>query len=141
MTSGWGHIPVIGEGMKFRGKAVTGTSLLMMLGVVCFATIIVSAVLISSNSLTFTNTTVTDPGQISLTPTVTPGNINLGNNAVYEFNANVPIALTDVVVTIDIAEAGIIAGDVTSATISYDGGAATSPVSYTHLTLPTNREV
>ena len=29
--------------MKFRGKAITGTSLLMVLGVVCFASIIVSA--------------------------------------------------------------------------------------------------
>jgi len=42
--------------MKFRGSKITGTSLLTVLGVVCFATILVAAAITLSNTLTITKT-------------------------------------------------------------------------------------
>jgi hypothetical protein len=112
--------------MKFHGKAISGTSLLTILGVLCFATVIVAAVSITSNTLTFANTSVSNPGTVTLTQTSTPGTIVLGNPAVYGFNANVQNHLTGVVVTVDIAKTGISTSDVTNATIRYDSGLTTN---------------
>jgi hypothetical protein len=112
----------MGEYMKFRGKALSGTSLLTILGVLCFATVIVSAVVISSNTLIFASTTVTSPGTVQLSQTATPGPIIVGNNADYNFTANVPNSMTDAVLTVHIAMSGISTSDVTSATLTYDNG-------------------
>ena len=96
----------------------------MMLAIVCCATVIVSAVVITSVSLQFTPTTVTDPGEIELSQTSTPSGIMLGDNAVYRFSVNVPTALTGAVVSIHIAEVAIAHANVTAATISYNGSGA-----------------
>jgi hypothetical protein len=120
-----GAYPFIGEYMKFHGKAISGTSLLTILGVLCFATVIVSAVVINSNTLTFTDTEVASPGSIALSATQTPSTIVLGNDAVYKFNANVPNALSGVVATVDIEASGITTDAITSATFQYDGGSIT----------------
>lgn len=112
--------------MKFRGKAISGTSLLTILGVLCFATVIVSAVVITSNTLSFPSTTVNSPGSIALTQTTAPGTIILGNDAVYEFNANVQNSLTGAVATVDIQKSGIAPSDITSASFQYNSGSVVS---------------
>jgi hypothetical protein len=109
--------------MRLKGKAITGTSLLMMLGVVCFATILVSAIALTSNTLQFTSTTVTE-GSITLSSTSTPGEILVGNAAPYGFNAVVNNDLTVASISVDIASVGISQSNITSATISYDGAGA-----------------
>ena len=112
--------------MKFRGKAISGTSLLMMLGVVFFATVLVSAIVISSIALQFGPTTVTDPGNIVLTKGTEPGAIYAGNPAEYTFTAKVPQAMTGAFLTITVTEAEtIVDGDITSIKVVYDGGEET----------------
>jgi hypothetical protein len=112
--------------MKFHGKAISGTSLLTIIGVLCFATVIVSAVVITSNTLTFSDTVVNSPGSIALTETATPDTIVLGNAATYELSANVQNALTGAVAIVDIQKIGIATSDVTSATFQYNGGSVDS---------------
>ncbi|MGD1061073.1 MAG: hypothetical protein ABR879_06415 [Methanomassiliicoccales archaeon] len=107
--------------MKYKGKVVSGSSLLTILGVVCFATVVVSAVLITSNTLSFAPTNVTT-GAITLTDSGSDTTAVLaGNNAAYHFNANVADALTGAVITVEIAKTGIALSDVTNATIRYNG--------------------
>jgi hypothetical protein len=62
MTSGR-CLPRKGEFMKFRGKAVTGASLLTILGVVCFTTVLVgaTALILLSNSTVPATTNLQNP--------------------------------------------------------------------------------
>jgi hypothetical protein len=115
--------------MKFHGKAISGTSLLTILGALCFATVIVSAVVITSNTLVFANTSVSSPGTIQLTQSGTPGPILVGNQANYSFTANVPNTLSAAVLTVHIAKGSISTFDVTSANVTY--GVAGVPVTLT----------
>lgn len=118
--------------MKYKGKAISGTSLLTILGVVCFASVIVSAVLITSGTLTFAGTTVTTPGNIALTDSGSDTtSVLAGNSAVYNFNANVGQAVTGATITVTIAKTGISLADITSAKLTYDVGSATDLSSLT----------
>jgi hypothetical protein len=114
-----------------NGKKFSAGSLLSILGAVCFATIIVAAALVTSNSLTFTGTPVKQ-GSIQLSATTTPGEIVLGNTATYVLKADVSTALiSDAKIVIKITKSvgtGLNASDidtVTAPTITY--GALGSP--------------
>jgi hypothetical protein len=114
--------------MKNKGTKFSASSLLTILGVICFASVIVTAVLVTSNSLSFTGTGVTNPS-IVLTATTTPGATLTGNTATYVFNANVGNALTSgAKVDIVIAKTGINITDISTPLFSYDGGSATALV-------------
>lgn len=47
-TVNWDGLPIFGEYMKFRGKAISGTSLIVSLGVIFAVTTIVAAIALSS---------------------------------------------------------------------------------------------
>ena len=96
----------------------------MMLGVVFFATVLVSAIVISSIALQFGPTTVTDPGSIVLTEGTAPDAIYTGNPAEYTFTAKVPQAMTGAFLTITVTKAEtIVDGDITSIKVAYGEGA------------------
>jgi len=108
--------------MKYKGRKIAASSLLTILGVVCFATMIVAAVLVTSNTLSFTSTPVTT-AKITLTKTSEPPSALVGNEVSYVFNANVANAITSgAKIDIVIAKSGINATDITGATFSYDSG-------------------
>jgi hypothetical protein len=113
--------PFVGELMKFKGKAITGSSLLMVLGVLCFATILVAAVVSISGSFTST-TTITNKPDITMTG---PGDGNgyVDDAVTYTFSADVPVQTTDSQIQVTIAETGISSGMVTSAVVNFDGNA------------------
>jgi len=62
--------------MKYKGKVISGSSILTILGVLCFATVIVSALLIS-NSLQWSNTTQDNALTLSKTAAVHDGGYEL----------------------------------------------------------------
>ncbi len=63
-----GPIQPIGEEMKFRGKVITGSSLLMVLGVLCSVTVVASSlVLLSLPVSTTSNNVVAKPISLDLT--------------------------------------------------------------------------
>ena len=64
-TVNWDGLPIFGEYIKFRGKAISGTSLIVMLGVVFAITTIVAAVALSNVVSTTPRDVVAAP--ISLT--------------------------------------------------------------------------
>jgi len=111
--------------MKYKGKAISGSSLLTIIGVICFATIVVTAVVVTSNALTFGGTTV-NPASIVLTDSGgDTTSVTVGDPAVYNFNANVASALTSGATwTVNIQKTGIVVGDITSATININSAGA-----------------
>jgi hypothetical protein len=75
--------------MKFRGKTITASSLLTLLGVVCFASVLVAAAVISSGVLNWSQT-VTQYPTISLAKgTLPPGSERTGVPVTYAFTATV----------------------------------------------------
>jgi hypothetical protein len=105
--------------MKYKGKAISASSLLTILGVVCFATVIVAAAVLTSGMINFASTTVN--GSIGMTTGSAPGAVNTGVAAVYGFNATVPDDMTGTVLTVQITGTGLVAGDITSITLNYNG--------------------
>jgi hypothetical protein len=107
--------------MKYKGKVVSGSSLLTILGVVCFATVIVSAVLVTSNALTLGSTTVSGASIVLSTPTANTTAL-VGDPTDYGFNANVAQTMTDATITIYVNETSILPADVGSVKITYGSG-------------------
>lgn len=61
------ELPVIGDNMKFRGKAVSGTSFLMMFAVVLTATTIVAAAVLLSAITPMTGRDIADTTAMTIT--------------------------------------------------------------------------
>jgi hypothetical protein len=119
--------------MKFRGKAVTGTSLLMMLGVVCFATTMVAALIaISIVPFNISQTVVAAPTLGVVQPSA-PANIYTDTETTYTYSLTPSIQMTDVTVTLTVTktggyESGNITGDSVTVTLT---GASTPSVTQT----------
>jgi hypothetical protein len=117
--------------MKYKGKVVSGSSLLTILGVVCFATVIVSAVLITSNTLSFGSTNVTPASIVLMDSGPDTTSVVVGGPATYHFNANVATALTSGAnYTVDIQGTGILPGAITNGTIWINGVSHVLPAFY-----------
>jgi hypothetical protein len=101
-----------------NGKKFSITSLLSILGVICFATILVSAVLITSGVINFGSTTVS-AATISISKTSSPTTAFIGNDENYVFNANVGQTLIDGQITIWVNMTNIVPADLTSVKITY----------------------
>ena len=118
--------------MKYKGKAISASSLLTILGVVCFATMIVAAVFVTSSALNFPSTTVTTAG-ISLSIATTPTAAVVDNDVHYFFNATVATALTGAVITVYVNATSIAPANLNSGpTITFSGGAETPLVFAQH---------
>jgi len=111
--------------MRLRGTKVSGSSLLTLLGVVCFATVMVAAVLVTSGALDFGTTTVSN-GSLSLSKTSSPANNIIGNPADYAFSASVGQQLTSASLTIYINKTGILPGDLQSSGVDWNGAGQSS---------------
>lgn len=103
--------------MKYKGTKISGSSILTILGVVCFATVLVAAAVLTSGMVNFAPTTVN--GSFTMTAGTDPGAVNVGAPAAYPFSAVVSQAMTDTVLTVQIAKTGIVASDITSITLTY----------------------
>jgi urease alpha subunit len=118
--------------MKYKGKVISASSLLTILGVVCFATMIVAAVFVTSSALNFPSTTVTASG-IILSDSTTPTAAVVDNDVHYFFNATVATALTGAVITVYVNETGILPAALNSGpTITFNGGSTTALVFVQH---------
>jgi hypothetical protein len=112
--------------MKHTGKKITASSLLTILGVVCFGTVLVAAALITSGFINLGSTNVTSPGSVVITPGTPTAAAYTGDPTTYPFSANVPDDLTSTVLTIRISEtSGVLLTDVTSVYVVYAGGSST----------------
>lgn len=96
-----------------------------ILGVVCFATMIVAAVVVTSSALNFSQTTVT-PASITLSSTGEVTGIAAGNLARYQYNAATGSALTGVTATVTITGTST-PGVVTNASVAINGVSAALP--------------
>lgn len=102
--------------MKYKGKAIAGSNLLTILGVVCFATIVVAAA-ITFTAVNWTNTVPSAPGAV--TKGLTGDGTNLPDNpaisTAYTFRLNVTSNIDTTVgsVVITITDPTILAANVT----------------------------
>lgn len=98
--------------MKFRGKAITGSSLLMMLGVVCFSTVLVAAFTLTS-TLTI-NQTVSAAPTITISPTpIEGGNTYTDTEKTYTFSATPNMAVTNVQISVTVTkDSTYVTGDI-----------------------------
>ena len=110
--------------MKLRGAKITGASLLTILGVICFAGMIVAAANVLTGTFHINQTVTVNPG-ISMNSDITGGTLYVDEATTYTgVTANVPRALTGATVTITLHNsAGIHTGDVASdhITLHFDG--------------------
>lgn len=105
---------------------MTGSSILTVLGVVCFATILVAAALITSGFQSVGTTTVTPAGTIAITPGTPTAASYVGDEAQYPFSANVPDTLSGTVLNIKITDLdGMVLSDVSHVYVTYDIGTKT----------------
>jgi hypothetical protein len=102
------------SGMKFRGTKIGGSSVLTILGVVCFATILVAALLITSVTIDY-NQTVEQRPTITLTSTGATGDLYVGETLTSSYQAVVSKDLTGakIVVTVTNDDNTVASGDFT----------------------------
>jgi hypothetical protein len=122
--------------MKILRKAIGGSSILTILGVVCFATILVAATLVSSNALHFTQTISVEP-KITMDGTEARTASYTDVAQTYPFTAAVSVHLTSaakIYVTIhDTSDSTITTDDIVgnSVTVTFDNNEFAVPLTIT----------
>jgi hypothetical protein len=116
--------------MKFKGKTVTGTSLLMVLGVICFATTLVAAAALMG-TVSWTNSVSDGATVTKIAPSTLGTALPEGatvKNVPYEFGVHVVGSATGTgTLYISIAKSGIVSSDV-KLNITTDAGSTWTPI-------------
>lgn len=116
--------------MKYKGKVVSGSSLLTILGVICFATVLVAGAIVFT-SASWTNTVPSSAGSVAKPATGNgvdlPSNPAIGQAYTFRLTVTPNIDTSTGTVTVTITATGIVLGDVVLKYDSaHDGNYATT---------------